>query len=121
LFITVPQYPWLWSEIDEIDRHKRRYTKSEIIKKVQNAGFTIQYVNYFAFAVFPLTLISRLGRKRKIADIKINNDTVNYPEIQIPSLLNKFLRGIMRIDELLYLMNIKLPFGSSILLVASKK
>ena len=121
LFITVPQYPWLWSEIDEIDRHKRRYTQSEIIEKITDAGFTIRHVNCFAFAVFPITLLSRFGRKRKMAETKITDDLVKYPEIQIPWILNKFLRLIMRIDELSYSLNIRLPFGSSILLVAIKK
>lgn len=120
LFITIPQYPWLWSEIDEIDRHKRRYTRPEIIDKVKGAGFIIKHVNCFAFSVFPITLLSRLGRKRKKADAKITDDPVSYPEIQIPAIMNKILRLIMRIDELFYSLNIKLPFGSSILLVASK-
>ncbi|TAL63121.1 MAG: class I SAM-dependent methyltransferase [Bacteroidetes bacterium] len=121
LFITVPQYPWLWSEIDEIDRHKRRYTRTEIIKKITMAGFTVQHVNCFAFAVFPITLLSRLGKKRKKADAKIDNNPVRYPEIQIPEIFNVILRFISRMDEFMYSLNIKLPFGSSILLVATKK
>ena len=27
IFITVPAYNWLWSEHDEINHHKRRYSK----------------------------------------------------------------------------------------------
>lgn len=121
LFVTVPQYPWLWSEIDEIDRHKRRYTKKEMIRKTEEAGFDILHVNCFAAAVFPITLLSRVGRKRKKEDAKITSDAVTYPEIDIPWVLNKFLRTVMLIDELFYSLGVKLPFGSSIVLVAVKR
>jgi len=121
LFITVPQYQWLWSEIDEIDRHKRRYSRNEIIEKVKKAGFAVQYVNCFAFAIFPLVLISRFSRKRKKENATISNSPVYYPEIQISPITNFILRAIMRIDEFCYRANIKIPFGSSILLVATKE
>ena len=121
LFITVPLHPWLWSEIDEIDRHKRRYTKSEIIKKVENAGFRIRHTNCFACAVFPLVVISRFMRKKDQKHSQITNEQVSYPEIEISRFTNAILRAIMRIDEMLYKFNLKLPFGSSIVLVATKE
>ncbi|MFH1004262.1 MAG: hypothetical protein V1781_02015 [Bacteroidota bacterium] len=60
-------------------------------------------------------------RKRKKTETKNNNNPVNYPEIQISSLTNTILRWIMKIDELCYDLKIKLPFGGSILLVATKE
>jgi SAM-dependent methyltransferase len=118
LFITVPQYPWLWSDIDVTDRHKRRYSKSDLIKKVKKAGFNIEYINCFAFSIFPLMMIVRLVRK--IRNRKVSYNAVSYPELQLPQVANIILRGIMWIDELLYSLNIKLPFGGSILLLATK-
>jgi SAM-dependent methyltransferase len=119
LFITVPQYPWLWSDIDEMDRHKRRYTKSEIVRKVEKAGFKIEHLNCFAFTIFPLMMSSRLARK--IRQKNSSKDIINYPELQISYLTNIILRGIMWIDELLYSLHVRLPFGGSILLVATKE
>jgi SAM-dependent methyltransferase len=121
LFITVPQYPWLWSEIDEIDRHKRRYTKKEIVDKIKNAGMDVLYVNSFVFALFPVVLASRIGRKRKIEEVKITDAKVRYPEMEISPLINSLLRAVMYIDEVLISLGIKLPFGSSLIIVAKKK
>lgn len=125
LFITVPQYPFLWSEIDVIDRHKRRYTKKEISEKIKNAGMEILEINCFAFSLFPLMAFSRLLRKRSqnknIAE-KIIKDEKNpeYPEINIPNYLNSLFRMIMKMDEWLIKKNVKLPFGGSIILIAKR-
>ena len=120
LFITVPQYPWLWSEIDEIDRHKRRYTRSELKEKISNAGFQIVHINCFAFSVFPLTMASRFLRKRKKDELKQPVNNVDFPEINISATLNFILRFCMRLDEFLYDLRIPLPFGTSLVLVAIK-
>lgn len=126
LFITVPQYPFLWSEIDEIDRHKRRYTKSEISEKIKAAGLEILDVNCFIFLLFPVMAISRFLRKRKQKKYSTSATTRNeedpqYPEIKIPGYLNRLFRFIMKGDEWLIAKNVKLPFGGSILLIARKK
>ena len=121
LFITVPQYPWLWSEIDDVDRHKRRYTRSELREKVTKAGFKIEQVNCFAFAVFPLTLLCRFFRKTKKQSSQVNSDSVRYPEIDISPWTNRLLRGAMYVDEMLYDLHLTLPFGSSLVLVATKE
>ena len=124
LIITVPQYPSLWSEIDEIDCHKRRYRKKELTEKIQNAGLRIVDLNCFTFSLFPVMAISRFFRKRKqkkyIPDTVKNRTNPEYPEIAINSYLNGLLRFIMRADEWLIGKNIKLPFGGSIVLVAKK-
>ena len=122
LFLTVPQYPWLWSEIDEIDRHKRRYTRNELIEKITTAGFEIKQINCFASAIFPLIILSRVARKKK----NVNTDSektneVDYPEIQISPIINSILRLIMYADELFYKLRIKLPFGGSLVVIATKK
>jgi 2-polyprenyl-3-methyl-5-hydroxy-6-metoxy-1,4-benzoquinol methylase len=119
LFISVPQYPWLWCDIDDMDRHKRRYTRFELVEKVKKSGFKITYVNCFVFALFPLMMTTRLIRRMK--NKKINYDTVEYPELKISPFINAVLRIIMKIDELCYSLNLKLPFGGSILLVATKE
>lgn len=118
LFITVPQYPWLWSETDVIDRHIRRYTRKELAAKITRAGFSIRYVNCFAFAVFPVTVLSRFFRKKPVSTGGTN--AARYPEIDISPVLNFVLRVAMYADELAYRLHIPLPFGSSLVLVAQK-
>ncbi len=125
LFITVPQYPFLWSEIDEIDRHKRRYTRKEITKKIKGVGLEIIDINCFTFLLFPVMMLSRFLRKRKPGKpaspviVKKENEP-EYPEIDIPDYLNNIFRIFMRADEWLIGKNVKLPFGGSIILIARK-
>ena len=37
--VTVPQYPSMWSRLDELVHHKRRYTRPELTRKLAAAGF----------------------------------------------------------------------------------
>jgi trans-aconitate methyltransferase len=53
LFISVPQHKFLWSNVDEIAYHKRRYSKEELILKVKKSGFEILDVNSFTSLLFP--------------------------------------------------------------------
>lgn len=52
LIVTVPLDMNLWSKADENAGHFRRYTKSEIFAKLQNAGFCVE--KYVVWG-FPLT------------------------------------------------------------------
>jgi len=35
IILTVPQHKWLWSAQDEMARHKRRYSRDELVKKIE--------------------------------------------------------------------------------------
>ena len=39
IVLTVPQHKWLWSAADDYAHHVRRYSRSELTKKVKSAGF----------------------------------------------------------------------------------
>jgi SAM-dependent methyltransferase len=49
VFIFVPALPWLYGAFDEKVGHVRRYTKSELERKLQRAGFRIVLLTYFDF------------------------------------------------------------------------
>ncbi len=38
LLVTVPAYPWLWSENDEIAEHRRRYTRDSLRRVIEAAS-----------------------------------------------------------------------------------
>ena len=38
VIVTVPQHKWLWSGTDEQAMHKRRYTRRELMTKLETAG-----------------------------------------------------------------------------------
>ena len=47
ILVFVPAYMFLWSEHDTVNHHFRRYTKTELTKKMQQAGFTVKRSCYW--------------------------------------------------------------------------
>lgn len=108
---TVPAYNFLWGSNDEIAHHKRRYTKQDLTKKLEAAGFKIIRVSYFNFFFFPIITIIRL-LDRFLPQQKI--------DFQIGgSFLNKILYKIFASES--FLLNyVNLPFGISLFCLAQK-
>jgi SAM-dependent methyltransferase len=64
LLVTVPAYQWLWSELDTLAMHYRRYNKNQIIKVLESAGFEIEYASYWnALLLLPLIVVRRGTKK----------------------------------------------------------
>jgi len=62
LCLTVPAYPSLWGEKDEARGHQRRYTASELRRKLNNSGFEVSRVSYLVASGFLPAVIERIGR-----------------------------------------------------------
>lgn len=52
--LTVPAYQWLWSGEDEISEHKRRYTRSMLLKVIRQVPAEIRFMSYFNLSILPL-------------------------------------------------------------------
>ncbi|MDR9808752.1 class I SAM-dependent methyltransferase [Rhizobium hidalgonense] len=115
LLVTVPQHPWLWSPLDDYAHHCRRYTASELNRKVTAAGFTILRNTSFVSFLLPAMLASRLmSRNKSVDEIDVRT------EMQLPSLLNNAFRWILRAENALIGTGLDFPLGGSRLLVARK-
>ncbi len=62
LCLTVPAYPLLWGEHDEAQGHHRRYTATELRRKLNNAGFEVTRVSYLVASGFVPAMLARLGK-----------------------------------------------------------
>ena len=113
LLVTVPQHRWLWSAVDEYSGHVRRYTRLELIDKVTQSGLTVEYVTSFVSLLVPLMWLSRLSAS--------NANYNSMDEFRIPNWLNSLLEMIMSFELGLLKIGMRLPFGGSLLLLASKK
>jgi SAM-dependent methyltransferase len=117
-FISVPQFMSMWSYLDDIAFHKRRYSKKEILTKLKNAGFTITYHTSFVFSLFPLMTFSRwLKRNKKVNEI--SDDEITR-EFNLNPVINRIFESVLKIDEFLIKLGTKLPFGGSLMVVAKK-
>jgi len=118
LILTVPQYMFLWSRLDEIVKHKRRYSRREMLDKLESNGFEITYSTSFVCMLFPLMLISRLMDKSRA---HLNSDEQELEKrVMFPGFIDKAFDLVMRFDEYLIRMGVELPFGGTLIVIARK-
>jgi SAM-dependent methyltransferase len=115
LLMTVPAWPFLWSGHDKTHHHRRRYQRGELIGKLREAGFRVEYVSYFNFLLSPPIVAARIAerlRERFGAQSRSGLTLVSEP-------LNTILRWIFSAESRLLPM-FRLPFGISLVVVAEK-
>ena len=112
LLVTVPAYAFLWSGHDELNRHKRRYTRTPLLHLIRRSGFTPLYATYFNSVLFPIVAGVRIAKNR-ILQIP-GTDFQEYS-----ALTNRLLFWAMS-SERLIMPRLSLPFGVSILVLAQK-
>jgi SAM-dependent methyltransferase len=119
LIATVPQYQWMWSSLDDIVKHKRRYGRAELLQKVSRNRFDVLFCSSFVTALFPAMAASRLiGRMRTVA---VDQKAAFAAEVTLPAAANRVCDWIMRVDEAALGAGVSLPFGGSLLVVARKQ
>lgn len=112
LFLTVPAFKFLWGIQDKVTGHKRRYTKKDIMKKLEAAGFNILKSSYFNFFLFLPILFTRWGIHFLNLKIASENE-INFPP------LNLLFKAIFS-SEVSILKYISFPFGTSIFCIGRK-
>jgi len=112
VIITVPAYMFLWSSFDEMNEHKRRYTRSELREKLVQAGFTVEKISYYNTLLFPVVFIVRMLNNILKRDGASDVDMPSRP-------VNFVLEKIFSIEKYL-LKFLNLPFGVSVLAVVRK-
>ena len=118
LVLSVPQYMFLWSNLDEIVFHKRRYSRREMVRKLTDAGYVIERTTSFVFTLFPLMLVSRLF-DRKLKPTADDGQALDR-RVRFSGFTNALFDAVMRIDEFLIRLGLSLPFGGTLVLVAKK-
>jgi SAM-dependent methyltransferase len=68
ILITVPHHPSLWSKADDYAHHVRRYTRAELVGKVERAGFRIDRVTPFVSVLLPLMYVSRWRERKAVSE-----------------------------------------------------
>lgn len=120
IFITVPADMKIWSKVDEISGHKRRYDREKIIYLLKICGFTIEKISYFNFFLYFPELLSRKFHQ-KYSDSK-NTDIVSVLSglFNIPKIFNTILKIPLFLESVL-LKYLSFNMGGSIIVAARKK
>lgn len=115
--ITVPQHPALWSAQDEHAFHVRRYTATELRRKLESAGFEVVRMASFVSLLLPMMFASRRRLRQDQADSAF--DAIDA--VRLPWAVNKVLEAVMTVERALIRRGVSFPAGGSLLVVARKR
>jgi SAM-dependent methyltransferase len=109
----VPAFMWLWGVQDDISNHRIRYTKKQIVERLEKAGYKVERATYANWTFFAPILAGRTIMKLTgIKPESENNITV--------SALNGIF-GKLFSAERFWLQRFNFPIGVSIVLVGKKQ
>ncbi len=111
--IFVPAFMWLWGVQDDISNHRIRYTKQQIVERLEQAGFHIERATYANITFFAPILAGRT--LMKLTGVKPESEN----NINV-SALNGVLGKIFSAEKY-WLNKFGFPFGVSIVITATKK
>jgi SAM-dependent methyltransferase len=111
LIAAAPAAPWLWSYRDEDAGHRRRYSRSQLVRLLSHAGFQREELRYYQSLLFPLVVATRLLGRR--------GPTLRDLEERPRRRLNTILGRITSL-ELALSRRVRLPWGLSLVTVARK-
>lgn len=109
ILITVPAYRWLWSAHDDYLHHRRRYTATELRRKLMAAGLRPLKMSYFNTILFPFAAVMRL-KDRLLGSASAAGSRVP------PAPINTVLTRVFAAERFL-LGRFDLSFGVSLLCV----
>lgn len=112
LMVTVPALRLLWTQHDELNHHRTRYTRQELRSELEDSGFQVVDLRYFYHWLVPVKLAVR-------ASEKIRGAGPELPQVPGP-FWNRLFYAVtcLEQDTVSWL---RLPFGSSILAVARSR
>ncbi len=109
LFVTVPAQPWLFGIHDEINEHRRRYTRKTLQNVLRRSGFTDFRISYFNMLLSPLLVPAILWR----------NARRDGHHFELRSRIDPILEKVFAFEK--HLVNhVRLPFGLSLIAHARK-
>jgi SAM-dependent methyltransferase len=117
LLLTVPAFPFLWGNVDDLGHHYRRYRRPDLVERVTRAGFSVRLLRFMNYLLFPpiaaVRVASRIGASRRAPgtdDVRSDFDVVKSGP------LNTFLARLFSLEA--HLLNLAPPFGVSLLCAA---
>jgi hypothetical protein len=112
LLVRVPALRMLWGAHDEAVLSRHRYTRQELVERVESAGLETLRASYANFFLFPLLLLRRsLDRAtgRHGSDVSF-----------LPAPLEALFLFLLRLEARL-VRSVPLPVGASVFVLARKR
>lgn len=112
LVVNVPAYNWMLSRHDVAVHNVRRYTAKGLGRLLKAAGFRLVYATYWNTVLFPLMIITRKVLPKRGS---VSSDVTEHPRV-----LDSLCRVATTFETALLKRGFRLPFGGSIIAIATK-
>lgn len=113
LLVTVPAYPLLWSRHDELNLHRRRYTRNSLGAAARDAGWDVRRATAFnALLLAPAAAVRLAQRLRPSRSERSDLE-------RTPVALDRVLELPLALEARLLRAGWRLPLGLSLLMVLS--
>jgi SAM-dependent methyltransferase len=121
LYLTVPAFAALWSSEDELTGHYRRYTVGTLTRRLQLAGFAVEFATYLFWPLpLPVLLLralpTRLGWRTGLDAEQIASELRPKETIAV-----RAIRAVLTTERALIRRGWPVPIGSTCLVVARKQ
>lgn len=113
--LLLPAYQWLRSRHDEAVHSVKRFTTVQTGRVVTEAGLRVEQAGYRFSLLFPMIALVRLARK-----IGMRRRSPTSDLAPLPAWVNAALLTVCRWEQRLA-RHVRLPFGSTVLIVARKE
>ena len=114
LILNLPAFEILRRNHDKAVFVGKRFTRKELKKDLLNAGFKIDFITYRLPFLFIIIWFEKIFQK-----ITKNNNAKSDLN-KLPNFINSFFLAINKFENLLFRLNIRKIFGSSVFAVAHK-
>lgn len=119
LFLTVPAYNWLWSELDAASGHIRRYTLVRLKRLLASSGFDLEYGSHFFQLLTPTIYLSRVVGEKMFRKRRSIAKTTKHEHAD--TFLARLAERVLAYESLLIRRGVKLSFGASLIVSARKR
>lgn len=116
IVVTVPAFQFLWSHHDDVNFHKRRYGRMQLVSHLSSAGLKVTFASYFNTLLFPAVAAARALEKLMPSRFTPKAEA-DLEETKVP--VNLLLTQLFG-SESLAVGRTSLPFGVSLIAVAQR-
>jgi SAM-dependent methyltransferase len=119
VLFTVPAFQMLWSPWDDLEKHKRRYTRAGAVALAEDTGFDVVRATYFFFPLFfAAAAVKGLRTLRDAARGKPAPAAMHeLTEAKNNAALNRGMLALLALERR-WLARRDLPLGTSVLVLA---
>jgi SAM-dependent methyltransferase len=122
VMLTVPAFQALWSPWDDMEKHKRRYTRGSLERVLSAGGFEVRRSTYFFAPLFFAAAAMKAVRvaRRRFFGEKPAAHIGELAEAKNVEALNRIMLSVLGPERAL-LGATRLPLGTSVLAIATRR